>query len=76
MPFISKEIGAIESTVAGTTGYNSEKSNSEKPFLLSYTKEPGFPIAHQPVLINYHFYFTTQLTDLIFEGLNPLQKFY
>ena len=52
VPFTSDETGAIESTIAGITGYYSEKFNSTKWFLLSYTKQSGFLIAHYPVLIN------------------------
>ena len=55
VPFTSDETGAIESTIAGTTGYYSEKSNSVKCFLLSYTKQSIFPVAYHSVLINYLF---------------------
>ena len=53
--FTLDKTGATESTISGTTGYHSEKSISAKWFLLSYTKQSGFPVAHHPVLINYHF---------------------
>ena len=55
VPFTSDKTGATESTITGTTGYYSEKSNSVKWFLLLYTKQSGFPVAHHPVLINYPF---------------------
>ena len=54
VPFTSDEIGAIESIIAGIIGNYSEKSNSTKRFLLSYTKS-GFLIAHHPVLVNSNF---------------------
>ena len=53
--FTSDKIGAIESTITGAAGNYSEKSNSAKWFLLSYTNLSGFPPAHHPTLINYHF---------------------
>ena len=55
VPFTSYETGAIESTIAGEAGYYSERSSSAKMFLLSYTKQPGFPVFNHPVLINYYF---------------------
>ena len=53
VPFTSDKTGATESTIAGTTGYYSEKYNSAKWFLLSYTKQSGLPVAYHPILVSY-----------------------
>ena len=54
VPFISDRKSATESTIAGTSGYYSEQSNSEKWLLFSYTKQSEFPVAHHALLFNYH----------------------
>ena len=52
VPFTSDETGSTKSTIIGTIGYYSKKSNSSKLFLLLYTKQSGFLVAYCPILIN------------------------
>ena len=53
--FTLDKTGTTESSIAGITGFYSEKPNLKRWFLLSYTKQSGFTVAHHPVLVSYCF---------------------